>query len=68
MKVLACKDVGVDCEYAAFGETVDEVLRKVSEHGEKYHGIEGVDSGYLKAWRGKIHESTIDCCATYGSE
>jgi predicted small metal-binding protein len=68
MKILACKDGGMDCEYTAFGATAEEVIRKVSEHGGQYHGIYEFAPGYLDAWREKIHESAIDCCGVYGGE
>ena len=56
MKALACKDVGVDCSFSAHGRTVDEVLKKASEHAKKDHGIKRVTKDYLDAWRKKIHD------------
>lgn len=55
MKVLACKDVGVNCDYEARGMTVDEVLKKAAEHARKDHDIKRVTKGYLDSWRKKIH-------------
>jgi predicted small metal-binding protein len=56
MKVLACKDVGVDCDYRAQGRTADEVLKKASEHARKNHNIKKVTKDYLDSWRTKIHD------------
>lgn len=56
MKTLACKDVGVDCSFSAHGRTVDEVLKKVSEHARTHHGIKRVTKDYLASWRKKIHD------------
>ena len=42
MKVLTCKDIGVDCDYKVSGRTVDEVLKKASEHAKKDHHIKKV--------------------------
>ncbi len=50
MKVLRCKDVGVDCDFEAHGKTVDEVLKKAKVHA-KDHGIKRVTEDYLKSWR-----------------
>lgn len=38
-KVLRCRDVGVDCDWSACGETEEEVLAKGAEHARKAHGI-----------------------------
>ncbi|HAM52581.1 MAG TPA: hypothetical protein DCP92_18475 [Nitrospiraceae bacterium] len=56
MKVLACKDVGANCDFQARGRTVDEVLKKASEHARRDHDIKRVTKDYLYAWRTKIHE------------
>ena len=69
MKVLGCKDLGADCEYTAFGETKDEVLRKISAHGTEHHGMQAATRKELHAWRKKIHEEPmVECCGVYGSE
>jgi predicted small metal-binding protein len=39
MKSITCRDVGVDCDYAATGETVEEVLQKCGEHARSEHGM-----------------------------
>ncbi len=55
-KVLRCKDVGVDCDFAARGNTVDEVLKKASEHAKKDHNIKKVTKDYLDSWRKLIKD------------
>ena len=57
MKVLSCKDVGVNCDFEAHGKTTDEVLKKTAEHARKEHGIKRVTKDYLDSWRKKIHSS-----------
>lgn len=56
MKVLACRDVGVDCDYKVRGRTVDEVLQKASDHAKREHGIRKVTNDYLDSWRTKVHD------------
>ena len=56
MKTLACKDVGVDCDYQIRGRTVDEVLKKAAVHAKKDHNFKKVSKEYLDAWRMKIHD------------
>lgn len=42
MKAINCRDVGVDCDFEAVGETVDEVMRKCVEHGKEAHGMQDI--------------------------
>lgn len=56
MKVLRCKDIGVDCDFEAHGKTVDEVLKKAKVHA-KVHGIKRVTGDYLQSWGKHIKEA-----------
>ncbi|MDA8432579.1 MAG: DUF1059 domain-containing protein [Nitrospiraceae bacterium] len=55
MKVLSCRDVGVNCDFQARGTTVDEVVRKAANHARKDHHVDKVTKDYLDAWRKKVH-------------
>ena len=41
-KVVNCRDVGVDCDFVARGQTEQEVLRNAAEHARTAHGIEQI--------------------------
>jgi predicted small metal-binding protein len=41
-KVVRCRDVGVDCDFEARGETDVEVLRKCVEHARSEHGMDQI--------------------------
>lgn len=41
-KVITCRDVGMDCDFEARGETEQEVLRKCAEHARSAHGMERI--------------------------
>ena len=56
MKALACKDIGVDCDFEARGKTADEVLKKASDHAKRHHNIRKVTKEYLDSWRKKVHD------------
>ena len=43
MKKLACRDLGLDCNYVVTGATEDEVMQKAGEHGKKAHGYTDAD-------------------------
>ena len=38
-KVLRCRDVGVDCDFEATGETAEEIMKKAAEHAKEAHGM-----------------------------
>lgn len=56
MKVINCRDVGVDCDFVARGETVDEVLRQCGEHARSAHGYEDVPPELLENVKAAIRE------------
>ncbi len=41
-KTLNCRDVGVDCDFQARGETREEVLRQTAEHARTAHGFDEI--------------------------
>ncbi len=36
-KVVSCRDVGVDCDFVAKGETEQDILQQCAEHARKEH-------------------------------
>lgn len=38
-KTVNCRDVGVDCDFVAKGETEQEVLQQCAEHARTAHGM-----------------------------
>ena len=43
MKQLACRDLGMDCDFIATAETEDEIMKQGAEHGKKVHGYTDAD-------------------------
>jgi predicted small metal-binding protein len=41
-KTMSCRDVGVDCDFQATGETVAEVMRQCADHAKSAHGIDEI--------------------------
>jgi predicted small metal-binding protein len=39
MKKLACRDVGLDCDYVILGDSNDEVTAKAFKHAWEAHAI-----------------------------
>jgi predicted small metal-binding protein len=42
MKVLKCRDVGLDCDFEIRAETEEEILKQATEHGRTVHNIEEI--------------------------
>jgi predicted small metal-binding protein len=55
-KVLNCRDVGVDCDFQARGETDQEVLRQCAEHARSAHGMKALPPDLLAKVKGAIHD------------
>ena len=41
-KIMRCRDVGVDCDFEARGETVNEVLNQCAQHAKVDHGMDEI--------------------------
>ena len=46
-KVVSCRDVGVDCDFVARGETMDEVLQACATHGKEAHGMDEISYNFV---------------------
>jgi len=55
-KVVRCREVGVDCDFEARGETEQEVLERCAEHGRTAHGIEVLPPELVEKVRAAIRE------------
>jgi predicted small metal-binding protein len=55
-KVLKCKDVGMDCDFVARGETEEDVLKQAAEHAGATHGMKEMSDEVLAKVRAAIHE------------
>ncbi|HWR49592.1 MAG TPA: DUF1059 domain-containing protein [Bryobacteraceae bacterium] len=41
-KVINCRSIGVDCDYEARGETVEDVMQQCAEHARTAHGMKEI--------------------------
>jgi predicted small metal-binding protein len=56
MKVLRCRDAGVNCDWVGKGKTEDEVLKLAAEHGRKAHGMKEISPDMLAKTRAAIRD------------
>jgi len=43
MKYVTCRDLGKECDYVAEGNSDEEVIQKLGEHGKNVHGMKDED-------------------------
>lgn len=55
-KVLRCRDVGVDCDYVARGESEDDIMRQATEHARTAHGMPEIPRDLADKARTAIRE------------
>jgi len=55
-KVISCRDVGVDCDFEASGETVEEVLQACAKHARDAHGFDAIPPELASKVRSAIHD------------
>ncbi|MFI5323290.1 MAG: DUF1059 domain-containing protein [Thermodesulfobacteriota bacterium] len=41
-KVLRCRDVGVDCDFEAKGDTAEEIMNQAAKHAKEKHGMDEI--------------------------
>jgi predicted small metal-binding protein len=55
-KIVSCREVGVDCDFEARGETEQEVLRQCAEHAKSAHGMDEIPADLAAKVRASIHD------------
>jgi predicted small metal-binding protein len=55
-KILTCRDVGVDCDFVAEGETVEEVMEKTRNHAREGHGFADIPAEMIDKVKAAIHD------------
>ena len=59
-KEVYCRDVGLDCEFLACGETEEEALNKLGQHVLAIHGVKGFSKEFYNKARSAIHEGSCN--------
>jgi predicted small metal-binding protein len=56
-KVLKCRDVGMDCDFVARGETEEEILKQAAKHAGTAHGMTDMSEEIIAKVRSAIHDA-----------
>jgi predicted small metal-binding protein len=59
MKVLKCRDVGVDCDFVARGQTEQEVMRKCEEHARTEHDMDQIPAELAVKVKAAIRDEKV---------
>lgn len=54
MPSFKCRDIGMDCDFEATAETVDELMKKIAEHAKSAHNMETIPSDLLEKVKSAI--------------
>jgi predicted small metal-binding protein len=55
-KMVSCRDVGVDCDFVARGETEQDILRQCTDHARNDHGMTEIPAELVDKVRGAIRD------------
>ena len=55
-KVIACRDMGADCDFVARGETEEELFKIAAAHGAAVHGTTELTPAIIEKARTLIRE------------
>ena len=61
--IITCVDMGVDCEFASEGATVEEVIEHCAEHGRTEHGMTSFTPAFFAKMRGCMRSVDEDSAA-----
>ena len=59
MKVVKCRDVGVDCDFVARGQTEQEVMRKCEEHARTEHDMDPIPAELAVKVKAAIRDEKV---------
>ena len=55
-KVLTCREVGMDCDFVARGDSEDEIMAQAAVHAQKDHGFETIPPEVIEKVKAAIHD------------
>ncbi len=55
-KLVSCRDVGMDCDFVAKGETEEDVLQQCADHARSAHNMTEIPAEIVDKVRVAIHD------------
>ena len=55
-KTVSCRDVGMDCDFVAKGETNEDIMQQAAEHAHTAHNMTEIPPEVADKVRGAIRD------------
>jgi len=55
-KSISCRDVGVDCDFTAKADTVDELMQVTAKHAKEAHGFDSIPAELMPVVQAAIRD------------
>jgi predicted small metal-binding protein len=55
-KSISCKDVGMDCDFTAKADTLEELMQAASAHAKEAHGLDSIPAELLPAVQAAVRD------------
>jgi predicted small metal-binding protein len=55
-KTVSCRDVGMDCDFVAKGETNEDIMQQAAEHARTAHNMAEIPPEVVDKVRGAIRD------------
>jgi predicted small metal-binding protein len=55
-KSISCKDVGMDCDFTARAETIDELMQAAAVHAKQAHGLDTIPPELLPMVKAAVRD------------
>jgi predicted small metal-binding protein len=55
-KTVSCRDVGMDCDFVAKGETNEDIMRQAAEHARTAHNMNEIPPEVVDKVRSAIRD------------
>ncbi len=55
-KTVSCRDVGMDCDFVAKGNSEEEIMSQVSDHARTDHNMNEIPAEVRDKVRASIHD------------
>ena len=56
MKTMSCREVGMDCDFVAKGESEQEIMQQAAEHARTDHGMTEIPPEVVDKVKAAIHD------------
>ncbi len=55
-KSISCRDVGVDCDFTAKADTLEELMQATAKHAKEVHGFDSIPAEMVPAVQAAIRD------------